>query len=240
MGDRGCPLWEEQASTAPMATSRGGLGPRFTVMTSRPGVESSAFLLLEHAALPMAPVFPCSMMNVILPVGLLRVQIPHAHHHHALPLQLAPVALALNALSSPPQVVKMVVVFSTVSDLPALTMCVPPRACCSTTGDCVILVPDTCSAVGGTSDAADCASSSCAPPACPEDLNDNGSVDFADLLEVLGSWGACGGCDEDFDGNGVVGFDDLLNLLSKWGPVDQPINQLATKNSSISDHRTLN
>ena len=42
-------------------------------------------------------------------------------------------------------------------------------------------------------------------------------VDFADLLEVLGSWGACGGCDEDFDGNGVVGFDDLLNLLSKWG-----------------------
>ena len=93
-----------------------------------------------------------------------------------------------------------------------------PRACCLTTGDCVVLVPDTCSAVGGTSDAADCASSSCAPPACLEDLNDNGSVDFADLLEVLGSWGVCGGCDEDFDGNGVVGFDDLLNLLSKWGP----------------------
>lgn len=93
-----------------------------------------------------------------------------------------------------------------------------PRACCLTTGDCVVLVPDTCSAVGGTSDAADCASSSCAPPACLEDLNDNGSVDFPDLLEVLGSWGACGGCDEDFDGNGVVGFDDLLNLLSKWGP----------------------
>ena len=92
-----------------------------------------------------------------------------------------------------------------------------PRACCLTTGDCVVLVPDTCSAVGGTSDAADCASSSCAPPACPEDLNDNGSVDFADLLEVLGSWGACGGCDEDFDGNGVVEFNDLLNLLSKWG-----------------------
>ena len=92
-----------------------------------------------------------------------------------------------------------------------------PRACCLTTGDCVVLVPDTCSAVGGTSDAADCASSSCAPPACPEDLNDNGSVDFADLLEVLGSWGTCGGCDEDFDGNGVVEFNDLLNLLSKWG-----------------------
>ena len=171
-----------------MATSLGGLGLRFTVMTSRPGVESSAFLLLEHAALPMAPVFPCSMMNVILPVGLLRVQIPHALHHHALPLQLGPVALALNALSSPLQVVKMVVGSSTVSDLPAPTMVVPP---------CVL--PDhrrlrhpgsgTCSAVGGTSDAADCASSSCAPPACPEDLNDNGSVDFADLLEVLGSWG---------------------------------------------------
>ena len=117
---------EELASTAPMAISRGGLGPRSTVMTLRPGVESSAFLLLEHAALPMAPVFPCSMMNVILPVGLLRVQIPHALHHHALPLQLGPVALALNALSSPLQVVKMVVGSSTVSDLPAPTMVVPP------------------------------------------------------------------------------------------------------------------
>ena len=67
-----------------------------------------------------------SMMNAILPVGLLKVQTPHAHHHHALPLRSALVALALNALNSPLQVAKMVVGFSTVSDLPALTMCVPP------------------------------------------------------------------------------------------------------------------
>ena len=151
------------------------------------------------------------------------------HHHHALPLPSGLVALALNALNSPLQVAKMVVVFNGLGSSCVDNVCAP-RACCLTTGDCVVLVPDTCSAVGGTSDAADCASSSCAPPACPEDLNDNGSVDFADLLEVLGAWGACGGCDEDFDSNGVVGFDDLLNLLSKWGPVDQVINQLATKN----------
>ncbi len=93
-----------------------------------------------------------------------------------------------------------------------------PRACCLTSGDCIVVTPDTCLSVGGASDAADCASSSCAPPPCPEDLHDNGSIDFADLLEVLGSWGACGGCDEDFDGNGLVEFNDLLNLLSKWGP----------------------
>ena len=66
-----------------MATSRGGLEPRFTVMTSRPGVESSVFLLLEHAALPMAPVSPYSMMNAILPVGLLKGNL--MLHHHAPP-----------------------------------------------------------------------------------------------------------------------------------------------------------
>ena len=93
-----------------------------------------------------------------------------------------------------------------------------PRACCLSSGDCIVVTPDICLSVGGASDAADCASSSCAPPLCPEDLNDNGSIDFADLLEVLGSWGACGACDEDFDGNGLVEFNDLLNLLSKWGP----------------------
>ena len=92
------------------------------------------------------------------------------------------------------------------------------RACCLGSGGCVVLSPNVCSSIGGTSDAVDCASSSCAPPACPEDLNDNGSVDFQDLLEVLGSWGGCGSCEEDFDDDGFVGFDDLLNLLSKWGP----------------------
>ena len=83
--------------------------------------------LVKHAALPMAHVSPYSMMNAILPVVLSKAQKPHAHHHHALPLPSAPVALALNALNSPLQVAKMVVVFSTVSDLPALTMCVPPE-----------------------------------------------------------------------------------------------------------------
>ncbi|MAV55335.1 MAG: hypothetical protein CMJ28_05200 [Phycisphaerae bacterium] len=93
-----------------------------------------------------------------------------------------------------------------------------PRACCLASGTCLFVSPETCNAVGGSSDAIDCASSSCAPPPCPEDLNDNGMVDFADILEMLGAWGVCGSCDEDIDNNGLVDFNDLLILLSKWGP----------------------
>ncbi|MCP3904673.1 MAG: hypothetical protein GY715_13685 [Planctomycetes bacterium] len=54
---------------------------------------------------------------------------------------------------------------------------------------------------------------------CPEDLNDNGSVDFADILEVIGAWGPCGvPCPQDLSGNGQVDFADILVIIGAWGP----------------------
>ncbi len=56
-------------------------------------------------------------------------------------------------------------------------------------------------------------------PACPADLDDNGTVDAADLSTLLGSWGAVGGgsVGGDIDGNGVTDAADLSALLGAWG-----------------------
>lgn len=53
---------------------------------------------------------------------------------------------------------------------------------------------------------------------CPTDFSGNGVTDFSDLLDLLGSWGACSGCPADLDGNGAVDFTDVLTLLGAWGP----------------------
>lgn len=56
-------------------------------------------------------------------------------------------------------------------------------------------------------------------PAGP-DLDGSGSVDFADLLILIGNWGAClpsGGCTGDLNHDLVVDFADLVILLSFWG-----------------------
>jgi hypothetical protein len=60
---------------------------------------------------------------------------------------------------------------------------------------------------------------SCEPDAapCPADLDGSGSVDSADLAQVLSSWGTCGGCAADLDGNGSVDSADLAQVLSSWG-----------------------
>ena len=50
---------------------------------------------------------------------------------------------------------------------------------------------------------------------CPWDLDDNGSVDIADLLTLLANWGTPG--PGDFDSSGTVGIGDLLTLLANWG-----------------------
>jgi hypothetical protein len=55
-----------------------------------------------------------------------------------------------------------------------------------------------------------------APPACPADLDDDGSVGASDLAALLSAWGATGGAD--LDGDGSVGASDLAALLSAWGP----------------------
>ena len=50
---------------------------------------------------------------------------------------------------------------------------------------------------------------------CPEDLNNDGVVNGADLGLLLGSWGTGG---EDINGDGVVNGADLGLLLGAWGP----------------------
>ena len=52
---------------------------------------------------------------------------------------------------------------------------------------------------------------------CEGDVDGDGDVDFADLLEVLAWWGPCGLCPADLDGNGTVNFDDLLTVLALFG-----------------------
>jgi len=53
--------------------------------------------------------------------------------------------------------------------------------------------------------------------AVPGDLNDDGSVNAADLSILLGTWGACGSpCTAHLDGDGAVGASDLAALLGAW------------------------
>ncbi|MHC5115130.1 MAG: hypothetical protein ACYTGP_11970 [Planctomycetota bacterium] len=53
---------------------------------------------------------------------------------------------------------------------------------------------------------------------CTPDLSGNGAVDFADILEIIGSWGPCTGCAADLNGDGDVGFGDILVVIGAWGP----------------------
>lgn len=52
-------------------------------------------------------------------------------------------------------------------------------------------------------------------PACPADLDDDGTVDAADLAELLSAWGGTGA--GDIDGDGSVGASDLAAMLNAWG-----------------------
>jgi hypothetical protein len=56
-------------------------------------------------------------------------------------------------------------------------------------------------------------------PTIPGDLNVDGSVDVADLIQLLAAWGECADvndCPTDLDGSGDVGIGDLLILLQNW------------------------
>ena len=54
-------------------------------------------------------------------------------------------------------------------------------------------------------------------PDCPSDIDQDGSVDFADVLTLLGDW-ACDSCpDSDVDNSGNVDFSDLLTVIANWG-----------------------
>ncbi len=48
------------------------------------------------------------------------------------------------------------------------------------------------------------------------DLDGDGLVTIADLLELLANWGVCPGCPADLNGDGVVDILDLLILLGNW------------------------
>lgn len=54
------------------------------------------------------------------------------------------------------------------------------------------------------------------PPVCPADLNNDGTVNGADLGLLLGNWAGSG--IGDIDGNGFVDGSDLGRLLGVWGP----------------------
>ena len=49
------------------------------------------------------------------------------------------------------------------------------------------------------------------------DFNDDGVVDFADVLAVLVAWGTCQYCEQDVDRDGEVGFAELIGTLNNWG-----------------------
>lgn len=50
----------------------------------------------------------------------------------------------------------------------------------------------------------------------PQDLNQDGQINAADLTIVLSAWATIGGI-ADIDGDGIVGGGDLTSLLSAWG-----------------------
>jgi len=52
---------------------------------------------------------------------------------------------------------------------------------------------------------------------CPQDINESGAIDTADLLALLAAWGESGDIPEDVNGDGVVNTADLLDLLAAWG-----------------------
>jgi len=52
---------------------------------------------------------------------------------------------------------------------------------------------------------------------CPADLNNDGTVNVADLLDLIAAWGTCNDCAADFDGDGTVAVADLLTLIAAWG-----------------------
>ena len=91
-------------------------------------------------------------------------------------------------------------------------------ACCFADSDCAEYTEVFCATAHGfyQGNGTFCSGVSCP---CLADVDGSGQVDFADLINILASWGPCPDpCFSDFDGNLVVDVIDLLHFLSSWGP----------------------
>lgn len=95
-------------------------------------------------------------------------------------------------------------------------------ACCvGTGGSCVNLYESNCTAGGGVflGEGSACADGGCEPePGCDSDINEDGTTNVSDILEVVGEWGNGGSSPADINGDGVVGVADLLAVIEGWGP----------------------
>lgn len=93
----------------------------------------------------------------------------------------------------------------------------PTGACCGSDW-CLNLTEDDCSAVGGawTDAATTCEDSDACQSDCPADLNEDGTVDITDMLQIVSDWGTTGG-NSDIDGSGTVDMGDLLAVIGAWG-----------------------
>ena len=56
-----------------------------------------------------------------------------------------------------------------------------------------------------------------APNQCPEDVNGDGFISVADVLQVLGEFGCAATCTNDVNGDGAVTVADILAILSAFG-----------------------
>jgi hypothetical protein len=53
---------------------------------------------------------------------------------------------------------------------------------------------------------------------CAADIDNNGTVNVVDFLDLLAAWPTGYGTAADIDRDGTVGVVDFLNLLARWGP----------------------
>ena len=54
-------------------------------------------------------------------------------------------------------------------------------------------------------------------PDCPEDLNNDGQITVADILELLADFGCTSNCDADLNGDGATNVNDILQILAAFG-----------------------
>ncbi|WP_306641730.1 S8 family serine peptidase [Sanyastnella coralliicola] len=94
-----------------------------------------------------------------------------------------------------------------------------PSATCDD-GSCIL--PDGCTDptacnydAAASCDDGSCEFDSCG--SCPGDFNEDGSVDVADLLIMLGDYGCLAGCTADMNDDGFVNSTDMLGFLAAFG-----------------------